>query len=87
MGSYVAFYLAGLYPVPSTRQLLLSSPFFPQISFANPAFGHTTTIRAVNFKGNPKDGEGGTVFVKVRFPPCHSSPYPAFARTRCWCWC
>ncbi|KAI0340428.1 glycoside hydrolase family 92 protein [Trametopsis cervina] len=64
MGSYVAFYLAGLYPVPSTRQLLLSSPFFPQISFANPAFGHTTTIRAVNFKGNPKDGEGGTVFVK-----------------------
>ncbi|KIP07755.1 glycoside hydrolase family 92 protein [Phlebiopsis gigantea 11061_1 CR5-6] len=26
MGSYVAFYLAGLYPLPATRQFLLSSP-------------------------------------------------------------
>ncbi len=65
MGSYVAFYLAGLYPVPGTRQLLLSSPFFPEISFSNPIFGKTTTIRAKNFKGNPKNGTGGTVFVKV----------------------
>lgn len=65
MGSYVAFYLAGLYPLPATRQFLLSSPYFSQISFTNPIFKTTTTIRATNFKGNPKDGTGGTVFVKV----------------------
>ncbi|CAL1712506.1 unnamed protein product [Somion occarium] len=64
MGSYVAFYLAGLYPLPATRQFLLSSPYFPEISFFNPIFGTTTTIRAKNFNGNPKDGTGGTVFVR-----------------------
>lgn len=66
MGSYVAFYLAGLYPLPATRQFLLSSPYFPQISFRNPVLNTTTTIRANGFKGNPKDGNGGTVFVQVR---------------------
>ena len=65
MGSYVAFYLSGLYPVPGTRQFLLSSPFFPEISFFNPIFGKTTTIKSENFKGNPADGTEGTVFVKV----------------------
>ena len=65
MGSYAFFYLAGLYPVPSTRQLLLSSPFFPSISFTNPVLDTTTTIIAHNFTGNPADGTGGNVFVKV----------------------
>ena len=64
MGSYVAFYLAGLYPVPATRQILLSSPYFPSISFFNPVFNTTTTIIARNFVGNPEDGTGGTVFVQ-----------------------
>ena len=66
MGSYVAFYLAGLYPVPATQQYLLGSPWFPQISFHNPKLGTTTTIKANNFRGNPANGTGGTVFVKVR---------------------
>ncbi len=65
MGSYVAFYLAGLYPLPATKQFLLSSPYFPQISFRNPVLNTTTTIRANGFKGNPTDGTGGHVFVKV----------------------
>ncbi|KAF5372700.1 hypothetical protein D9615_009853 [Tricholomella constricta] len=64
MGSYAAFYLAGLYPLPATRQFLLSSPYFPQISFFNPVFNSTTTIRSINFGGNPADGTGGNVFVK-----------------------
>ncbi|EIM87038.1 glycoside hydrolase family 92 protein [Stereum hirsutum FP-91666 SS1] len=64
MGSYAFFYLAGLYPLPATRQILLSSPFFPSISFTNPVFNTTTTIKAVNFQGNPSNGTGGTVFVK-----------------------
>ena len=66
MGSYVAFYLAGMYPLPATRQFLLSSPYFPSISFTNPIFGNTTTIKVKNFSGNPGDGTGGNVFVKVR---------------------
>lgn len=64
MASYAFFYLAGLYPLPATRQLLLSSPFFPSISFTNPLFNTTTTIQAKNFRGNPTNGAGGTVFVK-----------------------
>ncbi|KAJ8474821.1 hypothetical protein ONZ51_g6967 [Trametes cubensis] len=64
MGSYVAFYLAGLYPLPATQQFLLSSPYFPEISFVNPVLNTTTTIRANGFRGNPKSGTGGHVFVK-----------------------
>ncbi|KAI9068178.1 glycoside hydrolase family 92 protein [Trametes sanguinea] len=64
MASYVAFFLAGLYPVPATKQYLLSSPFFPKISFFNPAFNTTTNIVVKNFVGNPANGTGGTVFVQ-----------------------
>ncbi|GBE89827.1 hypothetical protein SCP_1701520 [Sparassis crispa] len=64
MASYVTFFLAGLYPVPATRQYLLSSPWFPQISFYNPAFNTTTTIKANGFSGNPANGTGGQVFVQ-----------------------
>jgi hypothetical protein len=68
MGSYAAFYLAGLYPVPATEQFLLSSPFFQQISFFNPLFKTTTVIKANNFIGNPENGVGGNVFVQVCKP-------------------
>ncbi|KAH7883885.1 glycoside hydrolase family 92 protein [Phlebopus sp. FC_14] len=64
MGSYAAFYLAGMYPIPATRQFLLASPYFPWISFFNPTFNSTTSIVSKNFKGNPNDGTGGQVFVK-----------------------
>ncbi|KAI0771303.1 glycoside hydrolase family 92 protein [Trametes elegans] len=64
MGSYVAFYLSGLYPVPATKQYLLSSPFFPRVSFFNPIFNTTTNIVTRNFVGNPANGTGGTVFVQ-----------------------
>lgn len=58
MGSYVVFYLAGLYPLPATRQVLLSSPYFSSISFHNPVFGTNTTIKSTNFGG-------GKIYVKV----------------------
>ncbi|KAF8797553.1 hypothetical protein BYT27DRAFT_7228919 [Phlegmacium glaucopus] len=64
MGSYIFFYLAGLYPLPATTQYLLSSPFFPQIYFFNPLFNTTTTIISQGFTGNPPDGTGGKVFVQ-----------------------
>ncbi|GJE96620.1 glycoside hydrolase family 92 protein [Phanerochaete sordida] len=76
MGSYVAFYLAGLYPLPATRQFLLSSPYFPSISFTNPILGNATTIRVTNFAGNPASGTGGQVFVKsvtIDGAPWHSN--------------
>ncbi|KNZ74745.1 hypothetical protein J132_06286 [Termitomyces sp. J132] len=59
MGSYAAFYLSGLYPLPATQQFLLSSPYFQQISFFNPVLNTTTKIVAENFNGNPPDGTGG----------------------------
>lgn len=65
MGSYAAFYLAGLYPLPATSQFLLGSPYFPQISFRNPTLGTTTTIKTKNFNGNPADGKTGNIYVKV----------------------
>jgi putative alpha-1,2-mannosidase len=72
MGSYVVFILAGLYPVPSTRQYLIVSPWFPQINFTNPLFGTTTSIVAKNFNGNPtgnlsttgSTAAGKNIFVK-----------------------
>ncbi|KAF7300489.1 Glycoside hydrolase family 92 protein [Mycena chlorophos] len=64
MASYVVWYLAGMYPLPATQQILLSSPYFPEISFTNPLLGKTTTLRTKNFVGNPTNGTGGTVFVK-----------------------
>ncbi|KAI0922609.1 hypothetical protein AcV5_009537 [Taiwanofungus camphoratus] len=78
MASYVAFYLAGLYPLPATRQYLLASPYFPQISFYNPIFNKTTTIIANGFSGNPANGTGGQVFVqsvKIDGQPWQSSCY------------
>lgn len=40
MGSYVAFYLAGMYPLPGTRQFLISSPFFQPSPSADSAEFH-----------------------------------------------
>lgn len=65
MGSFVTVILAGLYPVPATRQYLLSSPYFPSISFTNTFLKTTTTIKSTNFQGNPSSGTGGNVYVKV----------------------
>lgn len=65
MGSFAFFYLAGMYPLPGTRQFLLASPYFPEISFFNPLFNSTTRIVSPGFQGNPADGTGGHVFVKA----------------------
>ncbi|KAF8760180.1 Glycoside hydrolase family 92 protein [Rhizoctonia solani] len=52
MASYAAFYLIGLYPLPATRQILLSSPWFPSVNITNAFTNTTTTINAINFNGN-----------------------------------
>ena len=68
MASYVFFYLAGMYPLPATRQILLSSPYFPVLSIHNPFLNTTTTIKSNNFTGNPVDGVNGNIYVKVGDP-------------------
>ena len=65
MGTWATFLLLGLYPVPATRQYLLSSPWFPKVSFYNPVFNSTTTIIAHGFECNPTNGTG-QIFVQVR---------------------
>lgn len=78
MASYAIFYLMGMYPLPATRQFLLASPHFPKVTFYNPVFNTTTTIIAKNFRGNPQNGIGGTVFVKsvtIDGQPWHSNCY------------
>ena len=61
MGSYVVFYMLGLYPLPATKQVLLSSPYFPEVTIYNPLYETNTTIRCTNW------AEDGPVYVKVRF--------------------
>ncbi|CUA70386.1 putative glycosidase Rv0584 [Rhizoctonia solani] len=50
MASYAAFYLLGLYPLPATRQVLVSSPWFPSVNITNAFTNTTTTINAVHFE-------------------------------------
>ncbi|EPS96935.1 hypothetical protein FOMPIDRAFT_62080 [Fomitopsis schrenkii] len=63
MGTWATFLLLGLYPIPATRQYLLSSPWFPKVSFYNPVFNSTTTMIVHGFDGNPANGTG-QIFVQ-----------------------
>ncbi|CAE6514933.1 unnamed protein product, partial [Rhizoctonia solani] len=72
MASYAAFYLLGLYPLPATRQVLLSSPWFPTINITNAFTNTTTTIHAINFQ------EQGAVYVQN--VTINGEPW----KSRCW---
>ncbi|KLO11779.1 glycoside hydrolase family 92 protein [Schizopora paradoxa] len=77
MGSYVAYSLLGMYPLPATRQTLISSPYFPSFAIYNPFFDTTTSFIAHGFEGNPLDGHG-KVYVKnitIDGKPWHSNCY------------
>lgn len=52
MGSFVAFALSGLFPVPGQSVYLISPPFFRSVSYANPITNHTATIRNVGGTSN-----------------------------------
>ena len=60
MGSYVAFLLLGLYPLPATKQFLISSPYFTRVEIRNPLLGSVTTINAIGL-----DNERNVIYVKV----------------------
>lgn len=48
MATLLLFHLLGLYPVPSTREFLIVSPFVPSYTLTNSVFG-TVTVTAKNF--------------------------------------
>ncbi|KAI5117324.1 hypothetical protein M0805_002339 [Coniferiporia weirii] len=76
MGSYVFFNMLGLYPLPATRQFLVSPPFFRSVRIRNPLLNTTTTITARGLDEDPANGRGKNVYVKsihVDGEPWHSN--------------
>ncbi|KAK7052309.1 glycoside hydrolase family 92 protein [Favolaschia claudopus] len=51
MASLLSFHLLGLYPVPSTTQYLVLSPFTPKYTIHNSYLGTSTTVTTVGFDG------------------------------------
>ncbi|CAK5281274.1 unnamed protein product [Mycena citricolor] len=49
MASLLAFHLLGLYPVPSTTQYLVLSPFTPQYTIHNAYLNTSTTVTTLGF--------------------------------------
>ncbi|KIK09775.1 glycoside hydrolase family 92 protein [Laccaria amethystina LaAM-08-1] len=49
MASLLSFHLLGIYPVPSSTQLLVLSPFMPKYTIHNSFLGVSTTISVVNY--------------------------------------
>ncbi|KAG5652317.1 hypothetical protein H0H81_005430 [Sphagnurus paluster] len=49
MASLLSFHLLGLYPVPSTTQFLVLSPFIPRYTIHNSFLGVSTTITTLNY--------------------------------------
>jgi len=49
MASVLSFHLLGLYPVPSTTQFLVLSPFIPKYTIHNSFLNVSTTVTTVNY--------------------------------------
>lgn len=49
MGTWLIFHLLGLYPVPSTTQYLVLSPFLPTYTIHNSVLGVSTTVNVEGF--------------------------------------
>ncbi|KAJ6629531.1 glycoside hydrolase family 92 protein [Mycena sp. CBHHK59/15] len=52
MASLLSFHLLGLYPVPSTTQYLILSPFTPKYTIHNSYLGTSTTVTTVGFNAH-----------------------------------
>ncbi|EJD52455.1 glycosyl hydrolase [Auricularia subglabra TFB-10046 SS5] len=51
MATFSAFHILGLFPIPSTTQFLIVSPFVPSYTIHNPYLGVSTTVRVDGFDG------------------------------------
>ena len=49
MGSFVAFSMIGLFPVPGQNVYLITPPYFESINVTSPLTGNTATVRNVGF--------------------------------------
>lgn len=49
MAALLVFHLLGLYPVPSSKQLLINSPFLSSYTLHNDLFGTATHVSVVGF--------------------------------------
>lgn len=49
MASLLSFHLLGIYPVPSSTQFLVLSPFVPKYTIHNSFLGVSTTVSVVNY--------------------------------------
>ncbi|KAH8107955.1 glycoside hydrolase family 92 protein [Cristinia sonorae] len=67
MATLLVFHLLGLYPVPSTSQFLVLSPFTPKYTIHNSFLNSSTTVTAKNFDPRSvkkKIPEGVAAYVK-----------------------
>jgi putative alpha-1,2-mannosidase len=67
MAALLTFHILGLYPVPSSRQLLIGSPLVSSFTIKNPFFGKPTTFTVNGFDSstlNANPVSGSRVFVK-----------------------
>ncbi|KIY50865.1 glycoside hydrolase family 92 protein [Fistulina hepatica ATCC 64428] len=52
MASLLTFHLLGLYPVPSTTQYLVLSPFIPKYTIHNSYMNTSTTVTTINYNAS-----------------------------------
>lgn len=88
MASLLTFHLLGLYPVPSTTQLLILSPFTPKYTIHNSFLNVSTTVTVANFSsksvqrvipsGVPAYVESVTINGKPSASRCHFDFYDVF---------
>ncbi|KAG9220559.1 hypothetical protein CCMSSC00406_0004015 [Pleurotus cornucopiae] len=88
MASLLSFHLLGLYPVPSTTQFLILSPFTPKYTIHNSFLNVSTTVTTKNFDAasvREKIPRGAAAYVKsvtVNGAPtasrCHFDFYDVF---------
>ncbi|OBZ71008.1 hypothetical protein A0H81_09134 [Grifola frondosa] len=88
MATLLVFHLLGLYPVPSTTQFLILSPFTPQYTIHNSYLNVSTTITTKNFdarsvqktipKGVAAYVKSVTVNGQVSPSKCHFDFYDVF---------
>ncbi|GJJ06144.1 hypothetical protein Clacol_000333 [Clathrus columnatus] len=88
MGTWLIFHLLGLYPVPSTTQYLVLSPFLPTYTIHNTELGTSTTVTVEGFDPSsvaPTIPKGASAYVKSVFingaasaSNCHIDFYDTF---------
>ncbi|KAL9711479.1 hypothetical protein Ac2012v2_004550 [Leucoagaricus gongylophorus] len=88
MATLLSFHLLGLYPVPSTTQLLVLSPFTPRYTIHNSFLNVSTTVTVVNFSprsvrreipsGVPAYVKSVTINGKPSTSRCYFDFYDAF---------